>query len=99
MLNPRFDTERDEIVEYDHIHLGLAVQGRCGLVVPAVLNARALTTDDLDAAVRDVTGRAREGRSIREELAAGTFTLNNYGGFVRLVADAIESPSSLLRRI
>ncbi|MCP2342080.1 dihydrolipoamide acetyltransferase family protein [Actinomadura rupiterrae] len=157
VLNARLDTERDEIVEYDHIHLGLAVQGQRGLVVPAVLNAHTLTTDELDVAIRDVTGRAREGRSTAEELAAGTFTLNNYGGFgvdgsaaiinhpqvailgfgrmidrpwvvdgeivprkitqmsfvfdhricdggtaagfMRTVADAIETPSSLLRRI
>ena len=80
VLNARLDTERQEIVEHDHVHLGLAVQGDRGLVVPAVLNAETMTTDQLDTAIRDVTGRAREGRATPEELAAGTFTLNNYGG-------------------
>jgi 2-oxoisovalerate dehydrogenase E2 component (dihydrolipoyl transacylase) len=81
VLNARLDTERQEIVEHDHIHLGLAVQGERGLIVPAVLNAEMLTTDRLDIAIRDVTTRAREGKATAEELAAGTFTLNNYGGF------------------
>lgn len=81
VLNARLDTERQEIVELDHIHLGLAVQSERGLVVPAVLNAETMTTAELDAAIRDLTSRAREGRATAEELAAGTFTLNNYGGF------------------
>jgi len=80
VLNARLDTGRQEIVELDHIHLGLAVQSERGLVVPAVLGAETMTTDQLGAAIRDLTSRAREGRATAEELAAGTFTLNNYGG-------------------
>lgn len=81
VLNARLDTERQEIVELDQIHLGLAVQSERGLVVPAVLNAETMTTVRLDAAIRDLTSRAREGRATAEELSAGTFTLNNYGSF------------------
>ncbi|WP_091122763.1 dihydrolipoamide acetyltransferase family protein [Nocardioides terrae] len=81
VLNSRLDVERDEIVELDAINLGLAVQGERGLVVPAVIGADSMTTAGLDAAIRDVTARARSGRATAEELAAGTFTLNNYGGF------------------
>ncbi|MDH2412526.1 dihydrolipoamide acetyltransferase family protein [Nocardioides sp. CER19] len=81
VLNARLDTERDEIVEYDAIDLGLAVQGERGLVVPAVIGADTMTTAELDRAIRHVTARARVGKATAEELAAGTFTLNNYGGF------------------
>jgi pyruvate dehydrogenase E2 component (dihydrolipoamide acetyltransferase) len=81
VLNASVDTEHNEIVEYDRINLGIAVQGERGLVVPAVFDAGALTTYQLDQAIRDVTQRARAGRVSAEELAAGTFTLNNYGGF------------------
>ena len=81
VLNARLDVERDEIVEYDAVNLGLAVQGERGLVVPAVLGAESMTTARLDAAIRDVTARARVGRATAEELSAGTFTLNNYGAF------------------
>jgi pyruvate dehydrogenase E2 component (dihydrolipoamide acetyltransferase) len=81
VLNARLDVERDEIVEYERINLGVAVQGDRGLVVPAVMGADAMTTTQLDGAVRELTGRAREGRVSAEELAAGTFTLNNYGSF------------------
>jgi pyruvate dehydrogenase E2 component (dihydrolipoamide acetyltransferase) len=81
VLNARLDTERDEIVEYDAVNLGLAVQSERGLVVPAVIGADAMTTAQLDRAIRDLTARARTGRATAEELAAGTFTLNNYGAF------------------
>lgn len=79
VLNSRLDVERDEIVVQETINLGIAVQGEHGLVVPAVLGAGTMTTAGLDTALRDVTARARVGRATPEELAAGTFTLNNYG--------------------
>jgi 2-oxoisovalerate dehydrogenase E2 component (dihydrolipoyl transacylase) len=81
MLNARVDTERQEIVEFDAVNLGIAVQGERGLVVPAVIGAEAMTTARLDEEIRRVTAAAREGRATARELAAGTFTLNNYGGF------------------
>lgn len=81
MLNASIDTERDEIVEYDRINLGIAVQGERGLVVPAVLDAGALTTYELDERIRDLTRRARVGKVSPQELTSGTFTLNNYGSF------------------
>jgi 2-oxoisovalerate dehydrogenase E2 component (dihydrolipoyl transacylase) len=81
VLNARFDGDRDEIVEYDAINLGLAVQTDRGLVAPAVLGAQAMTTAELDAAIRETTTLARAGRSSAEQLSAGTFTLNNYGSF------------------
>ena len=79
MLNARVDTDRQEIVEYEHINLGIAVQGERGLVVPAVAGAQAMTTGQLDAEIRRITAGAREGRVTAPE--TGTFTLNNYGGF------------------
>ncbi|TQS42919.1 dihydrolipoamide acetyltransferase family protein [Cryptosporangium phraense] len=78
VFNARFDPDRREIVHHPHVHLGLAVQGRRGLVVPAVQNAESLTTTDLDTEIRRLTEAAREGTA---GPANGTFTLNNYGVF------------------
>ncbi|GAA4608098.1 pyruvate dehydrogenase E2 component (dihydrolipoamide acetyltransferase) [Actinoplanes octamycinicus] len=79
VLNARFDAERQEIVEYDRIDLGIAVQGERGLVVPAVLGAESMTTARLSDEIRRVTAAARAGKATARELSAGTFTLNNYG--------------------
>jgi pyruvate dehydrogenase E2 component (dihydrolipoamide acetyltransferase) len=80
-LNGFVDTAREELVQYDGINLGLAAQTERGLVVPAVVNAQALTTRGLDAEIRRLTAAARDGRLTARELACGTFTLNNYGSF------------------
>jgi len=81
VLNARIDTARNEIVQLHSINLGFAVQSERGLVVPSVAAAERLTTTELDSEIRALTARARDGRCSPEELAAGTFTLNNYGSF------------------
>ncbi|WP_328525695.1 dihydrolipoamide acetyltransferase family protein [Kribbella sp. NBC_00359] len=80
-LNGYVDTEREELVQYDGVNLGLAAQTDRGLVVPAVANAHRLTTRALDEEIRRLTESARAGRLTPYELACGTFTLNNYGSF------------------
>ena len=70
---------KDEIVEVDGVHLGLAVQTDRGLMVPSVEHAEKLSADELTRAINDTVSRAREGRAAPAELTRGTFTLNNYG--------------------
>lgn len=74
MFNARLDGE--DIVEHDYVHLGVAVQGSRGLVVPAVKDAHSLTARQLHRELRQVAADAREG-SIPQ--VQGTFTINNYG--------------------
>ncbi|WP_150237247.1 dihydrolipoamide acetyltransferase family protein [Nocardiopsis quinghaiensis] len=78
-LNGLVDSERGELVQYDGVNLGLAVQSDRGLVAPAVMGAHRLTTLELDTEIRRVTAAAREGRVSSAEMTGGTFTLNNYG--------------------
>ena len=80
-LNGEVDVDRNELIRYDGINLGIAVQGERGLVVPAVQRADQMTTLELDTALRSLTEAARQGRSSLAELTSGTFTLNNYGAF------------------
>jgi pyruvate dehydrogenase E2 component (dihydrolipoamide acetyltransferase) len=80
-LNGFVDTEREELVQYDGINLGVAAQTERGLVVPAMVGAHRLTTRGLDAELRRLTASAHDGRLTTQELTCGTFTLNNYGSF------------------
>ncbi len=80
-LNGFVDTEREELVQYDGVNLGLAAQTERGLVVPAVADAHLLTARGLDAEIRRLTTAARDGRLTAHELTCGSFTLNNYGSF------------------
>ena len=78
-LNGLVDTERQELVQYEGVNLGLAVQTERGLVAPAVLGADRLTTAELGSAIRNLTRAAREGKVSAAEMTGGTFILNNYG--------------------
>ncbi|MFE7416870.1 dihydrolipoamide acetyltransferase family protein [Rhodococcus sp. NPDC057529] len=80
-LNSTVDTDRGEIVQYGHVHLGIAAQTPRGLVVPVIERADSLTTVDLARHLRDTTALAREGTLPPSRLTGGTFTLNNYGVF------------------
>lgn len=80
-LNSTVDTERNEIVRYGHVHLGIAAQTPRGLVVPVIEKADSLTTVELARQLRDTTVLAREGTLPPARLTGGTFTLNNYGVF------------------
>lgn len=78
-LNARIDG--DHIVTVDGVNLGFAAQTDRGLVVPSVPNAHRLNARELDAELKALTARARDGKCTPEELRRGTFTLNNYGVF------------------
>lgn len=75
----RAEDGREEVVEFDGVHLGLAVQTDRGLMVPSVEHAERLSAEELTRAIGETIARAREGKSAPAELTRGTFTLNNYG--------------------
>jgi len=80
-LNSRVDLEAQEIVQLGDINLSFAAQSPRGLVVPVVHGAGAMTTTELAAALRELTGLARDGKLTPAQMTGGTFTLNNYGVF------------------
>ncbi|MDG4831372.1 dihydrolipoamide acetyltransferase family protein [Solwaraspora sp. WMMD1047] len=80
-LNSRVEPERDRIVQYRRVHLGIAAQTERGLVVPVIRDAQAMSARQLAASLAETTALARAGRLPPERLTGGTFTLNNYGVF------------------
>lgn len=80
-LNARVDVEAQEIVQLGDINLSFAAASPRGLMVPVVHGAGAMTTAELAAALRELTGLARAGKLTRAQMSDGTFTLNNYGVF------------------
>lgn len=82
VMNARIETGadgREEIVEFEGVNLGLAVQTDRGLMVPSIEHAERLSASELNAAIGETVGRARDGKASPAELTRGTFTLNNYG--------------------
>ncbi len=80
-MNARLNTEGTEIHYLSSINLGLAVDTERGLLVPVLKNAASLGLRELGLAYRNLIDRAREGRSLPEDLSEGTFTMTNLGMF------------------
>ncbi|MFD8249600.1 dihydrolipoamide acetyltransferase family protein [Nocardia sp. NPDC059691] len=80
-LNSTVDTDREEIIQFAHVHLGIAAQTPRGLVVPVIEHANSLTTAQLTRQLQQATSLARDGKLPLARLTGGTFTLNNYGVF------------------
>jgi len=79
-VNASIDLEREEIVLRGAYNLGIATAAPDGLVVPVVHGAEAKTVAEIALEVADLSAAAREQRLAPEQLAGGTFTVNNYGG-------------------
>jgi pyruvate dehydrogenase E2 component (dihydrolipoamide acetyltransferase) len=82
----------DEILEFPHADVAIAVAAPTGLITPVVRAADTKTLAEIAAATADLTARARRGALTREDIAGGTFTLSNLGMYGLARFDAIVNP-------
>ena len=87
--NAHYDAERNVLVRYHGVHLGVATQTPDGLKVPVVRHAEARTLWDLSAEIRRVSEAARTGKAAREELTGSTITLTSLGKLGGIVSTPI----------
>jgi pyruvate dehydrogenase E2 component (dihydrolipoamide acetyltransferase) len=80
----------NEIVEYPHANIGIAVGVDDGLVVPVVLAVDTLSLNQLAAETKRVVALARNGRL--ENIGKGHFTISNLGMFGVEEFSAIINP-------
>ena len=80
-LNSSWDETSDDVVTKRYVHLGIAVAGPRGLVVPNIKDAHMLTLRGLTGALAELTATARAGRTAAADLRNGTITLTNIGVF------------------
>lgn len=69
----------DKIRQYDHAHLGVAVDTPRGLLVPSLYNADTMNLKDLSLAAKDLITAAQSGAINPDLLTEGTFTISNLG--------------------
>lgn len=84
--------EGDEILEFPHADIAIAVAAPNGLMTPVVRSADTKSLSEIAAATADLTGRARGGALTREDIAGGTFTVSNLGMYGLARFDAIINP-------
>ena len=71
----------DTILQHAEAHVAIAVALPEGLVTPVIRRADALGLRDIAASVRDLAGKAKDGKLSNEAYAGGTFTISNLGMF------------------
>lgn len=81
-----------EMLSYDFCDISIAVSGPKGLMVPVIRNAENLTFRGIEAEVKRLAIRAREGEITVDEMTGGTFTITNGGVFGSMLSTPIINP-------
>jgi 2-oxoglutarate dehydrogenase E2 component (dihydrolipoamide succinyltransferase) len=81
-----------DIVYKDYHDIGIAVGGGRGLVVPVVRNADRLSLAEVERAIAELAGRAKENKLRPEDLEGGTFTISNGGIYGSMLSTPILNP-------
>ena len=86
--------ERESLVLFDQINLGIAVDLNFeGLMVPVVKDAGAKSIAQLATGIRELSDKARTKKLGPDEFAGGTYTISNSGTFGTLItAPVINQP-------
>jgi len=86
------EIEGDEIIYKNFVHMGIAVGGPSGLVVPVLKNADQLGFAQIEKSIGDFGRRARDGALKIDELSGGSFTITNGGIYGSLMSTPILNP-------
>lgn len=82
----------DYKVAYDFCDISVAVSGPKGLMVPVIRNAENLTFRGIEAEIKRLAIRARDGQITVDEMTGGTFTISNGGVFGSMLSTPIINP-------
>jgi 2-oxoisovalerate dehydrogenase E2 component (dihydrolipoyl transacylase) len=80
------------IAVHKHVHLGIAIAAEGGLVVPVVRNAEERSIRGIAVAAGALIDKARRGKLDADDLAGGTFTVNNNGATGSVLSAPILVP-------
>ena len=80
-FNSRFNSETNEVAQFDVVHLGIATATPDGLIVPVLHNAEGRDVFDLGAQLDELAELAKSRKALPEQLTGGTFSLTNFGSF------------------
>jgi 2-oxoglutarate dehydrogenase E2 component (dihydrolipoamide succinyltransferase) len=86
------EIDGDDIVYKNFVHMGIAVGGPNGLVVPVLRHADAMGFAEIEGRISDFGRRARDGALKLEELSGGTFSITNGGVYGSLMSTPILNP-------
>jgi 2-oxoglutarate dehydrogenase E2 component (dihydrolipoamide succinyltransferase) len=89
-VNAEIDGE--DIVYKNFVHMGIAVGGPNGLVVPVLRNADQMGFAEIEKTIAGFGKKARDGQLKLDELSGGSFTITNGGIYGSLLSTPILNP-------
>jgi len=89
-VNSMIDGE--QIISYEYADVSIAVSSPKGLVVPVVRNAETMTLAEIEADIKRLALKARDGKLGIDEMTGGTFTITNGGVFGSMLSTPIINP-------
>ena len=69
----------DFVRQFTNVNMSVAVQTDHGLMAPVIKNTNLKGLEQIATEIKDIAGRAREGKLKPDELNGGTFTISNLG--------------------
>jgi pyruvate/2-oxoglutarate dehydrogenase complex dihydrolipoamide acyltransferase (E2) component len=97
--NPHLNAaiDGDDLVLFDEVNAGIAVDTPRGLVVPVVRNADCLSLLDISRETRRLAAKARDHGLETGDAGDGTFTVSNLGAFgIRAGTPVLNAPEAML---
>ncbi|AYZ12316.1 2-oxoglutarate dehydrogenase complex dihydrolipoyllysine-residue succinyltransferase [Chryseobacterium arthrosphaerae] len=79
-------------VNYDFCDISIAVSGPKGLMVPVLRNAENMSFSAIEANIKDLATKVRDGKITVDEMTGGTFTITNGGTFGSMMSTPIINP-------
>ncbi len=89
-VNGRVDGK--DVVFNDFVHMGIAVGGPKGLVVPVIKDADLMGIHEIEGTIRNFAVKAKNNKLSIDDLTGGTFTISNGGVYGSLMSTPILNP-------
>jgi len=87
----------DKILQFERVHLGLAVDTERGLMVPVVRNADLLSLKEISAEAKRLAAACLDGKVTSRELSGGTFTVTNLGSLgIEYFTPVLNTPQAAI---
>jgi 2-oxoglutarate dehydrogenase E2 component (dihydrolipoamide succinyltransferase) len=86
------EIDGDDIVYKHFVHMGIAVGGANGLVVPVIRDADQKSIAEIESEISGFGKAAKEGTLKLEQLSGGTFSITNGGVYGSLMSTPILNP-------
>jgi 2-oxoglutarate dehydrogenase E2 component (dihydrolipoamide succinyltransferase) len=86
------EIDGDDIVYKHFVHMGIAVGGANGLVVPVIRDADQKSIAQIEAEIAGFGKSAKDGTLKLEQLSGGTFSITNGGVYGSLMSTPILNP-------